>query len=90
MGIALFTIQSIIKSTDVEKTSTVQNPFIDLIVKQIESISALPDNKFNKDIYNETIYLIDEYYKPHPPQHPSEVIPQQKQAKHNKQVHFHR
>ena len=69
-AITFFTIRSLVTSSEVEKTSLIQNPFIELVVKKIDLISTLPDSKFNKDVYNEASYFIEEYLKPHPPQYP--------------------
>lgn len=40
------------------------------IQNKIDAISALPNSKFNKDIYDDILYVIDDKYKPHPPAYP--------------------
>lgn len=40
------------------------------IQNKIDAINSLPNSKFNKDIYDEILYLIDDKYKPHPPTYP--------------------
>src|SRR5690606_19044624 len=53
-----------------EKVISKNNSDVLLIQNKIDSIITLPNNRFNKDIYNEINYLIDDKSMPHPPKYP--------------------
>lgn len=68
--IGFFVIKSLGSTNEVEEILPPKNAFVERIQNKIDSIKAQPDNEFNKSIYNDITYLIDDHYKPHPPQYP--------------------
>lgn len=69
-AIAFFVIKSLGSTNELEEVLPPQNAFVERIQNEIDSIKAQPDSEFNKSIYNDITYLIDDHYKPHPPQYP--------------------
>ncbi|MBA6151524.1 hypothetical protein [Gelidibacter maritimus] len=68
--IAFFVINSLIPTPPPPEPPASENyPSVKLIDDKIDLIKTLPNNEFNKDIYDDIKYLIDDHYKPHPPQH---------------------
>jgi hypothetical protein len=50
--------------------SVPENPFTNYIKQRIDSLGALPDSRFSNETYVYLTYLIDDFYRPHPPQYP--------------------
>ncbi len=69
-AIAFFVIRAQVNPNKVKRVSLPKNQFTELIEKEIISLGKLPDSRFCKDAYNNIMFLIDDYYKPHPPQYP--------------------
>ena len=69
-AIAFFVIQSLVITDEVKEISLPKNQFTERIEKEIDLLGKLPDSKFCKDDYNEVMSLINDFYKPHPPQYP--------------------
>jgi hypothetical protein len=69
-AIVFFIIRSSVITSKAKQISSPKSQFTELIEKEIVALGNSPDNKFCKDKYNEVKYLIDDYYKPHPPQYP--------------------
>lgn len=55
---------------DIGNIPTIKTEFEDRIKKDIDSIRKMPLNRFNGDLYRNTLYLIDDYAKPNPPTYP--------------------
>ncbi|ESU22619.1 hypothetical protein FEDK69T_18750 [Flavobacterium enshiense DK69] len=68
--IALFVYKSSVSTEKRGLLAAPKNQFTERIEKEITELSKLPDNKFCKDTYDGVKFIIDDYYKPHPPQHP--------------------
>jgi hypothetical protein len=68
--IAFFVINSLEDTPEKAKVAAAGNQFRENIEKEITALRKLPNTKFSKDSYNGIKSLIDDYYKPHPPQHP--------------------
>jgi hypothetical protein len=68
--IALYIIRSLVIINKPIGISLPKNQFVERIEKGIDSVGKLPDSKFCKDTYDNVMFLIDDYYKPHPPQYP--------------------
>lgn len=69
-AIAFFVIKSLGTANEMDEIATSENPSVKLIENRIKAIETVPNDKFNKEIYNEVNYLIDDHYKPHPPKYP--------------------
>ncbi len=68
--ITYFVINSLEDTPEKDKVAPAGNQFRENIEKEITALSKLPNSKFCKDSYNGVKSLIDDYYKPHPPQYP--------------------
>jgi len=68
--IAVYVIGSLVTTNKLGKISTPKNQFTTRIEKDINALSNFLDNKFHKMEYDNINLLIDDYYKPHPPQYP--------------------
>lgn len=68
--IVFFVLSSIDVTKEPEKVISKKESDVLLIQNKIDSIITLPNNRFNKDIYNEINYLIDDKSMPHPPKYP--------------------
>jgi hypothetical protein len=69
-AIIFFVIKWLATTNEVDEIPASENTSTKLIDDKIDSIGTLQNNEFNKDIYNEIKYLIDDRYQPHPPQYP--------------------
>lgn len=69
-AIAFLIIRSSTTIDKVQEISLPKNESTILIEKNIDSLSKFPDSKFCRDSYDYIKYLIDDHYKPHPPQYP--------------------
>lgn len=69
-AIAFFVWKSQDEGQELPPITQSQNQFIPQIEQKINSISSLPNNEFNKEIYQEALDLIDLFYRPNPPQYP--------------------
>src|SRR5690554_2248911 len=69
-AIAFFVIKSLGSTNELEEIPPSKNAFVERIKNEIGSIKTHPNSEFNKSIYTDIKYLIDDHYKPHPPQHP--------------------
>jgi hypothetical protein len=61
--LSYFLIKSMGDIPEIDKIPPSNNTFIVRIENEISNLSALPDNKFCKDKYDEVKYYIDDYYK---------------------------
>ena len=68
--IAFFIIRSLATTVKPDEISSPINQFTGRIEQEIDSLGKLPDSKFCKDAYGNIKSLIDDFYKPHPPQYP--------------------
>lgn len=68
--IAFFVINSLEGTPTKPTVILAENQFRKKIESEITALSNLPNTKFCKDSYNGVNSLIDDYYKPHPPQYP--------------------
>ncbi len=68
--ISFFVINSLEITPEKDKVAPAGNQFRENIEKEITALSKLPNTEFCKDSYNGVKSLIDDYYKPHPPQYP--------------------
>jgi hypothetical protein len=46
-----------------EKEKTPENPFVSKIEQEIEQLKAKPDSKFSRDLYNEIVSHINDFYE---------------------------
>ncbi len=69
-SIAIFSIRSLVIMNKPKVIVLPKNLFTERIEKEIDSLEKLPESKFCKDAYDNVLFLIDDYYKPHPPQYP--------------------
>lgn len=61
--LSYFLLKSMGDIPEIDKVPPSNNTFIVRIENEISNLSALPDNKFCKDKYDEVKYYIDDYYK---------------------------
>lgn len=69
-AIGYFVVKSLGSTNEMEEVLPPKNAFVERIQNEINSIKAQSNSEFNKNIYNNVKYLIDDHYKPHPPQYP--------------------
>lgn len=69
-AIIFFVILSLATTNKLKEIPAAKNQFTERIEKEIDSLGKLPDSKFCKDTYDNVMFLIDDYFKPHPPQYP--------------------
>jgi hypothetical protein len=69
-AIAFFVIRSLVGIGKPGEISLPKNQFTERVEQEIDSLGNLPDSKFCKDAYDNIKSLIDNFYKPHPPQYP--------------------
>ncbi len=69
-AIIFFVIESLAKTKKLKEIPLPKNQFTERIEKEIDSLIRLPDSKFCKEDYDNIKFLIDDYYKPNPPQNP--------------------
>lgn len=70
VAVAIGVIMWITSLDDEKEIPLPKNQPTELIKQEIDSLGNLPDSKFCQDAYDNVRYLIDNFYKPHPPQHP--------------------
>jgi hypothetical protein len=70
VAIAFFVWKSKDEGQEPQPISESQNEFIPQIEQKINSISSLPNNEFNKEVYQEVLFEINEFSRPNPPQYP--------------------
>ena len=68
-AIGYFLYNNFVTNSDGE-IPPLKTEFEDRIKNDIDSIRKMPINRFNGDVYRETIYIINEYAKPQPPNYP--------------------
>ena len=67
--IGFFLIKSLVSTEGVRDIPLAENATTRRIEQEILLLGQLPNGKFCKDEYNHVKYLIDDAFKPHPPQH---------------------
>jgi hypothetical protein len=68
--IAFFVNKWLVDPIEKPSVALAENQFREKIAEDIKDLSNLPDNKFSKETYNSVKSLIEDFYKPHPPQYP--------------------
>jgi hypothetical protein len=68
--IAFFVNKSLVDPLEKPQVALAENQFRKNIAEEIIALSNLPDNKLSKATYNGVQSLIEDLYKPHPPQYP--------------------
>ena len=70
VAIAFFVIWSLIPHKLPISPPPPENQFTKRIEQEIDSLGKLLDSKFCRDAYDNVMFLISDYCKPHPPQYP--------------------
>lgn len=68
-AIGYFLYSNFVTNSD-GKIPPLKTGFEDRVKNDIDSIRKMPINRFNGDVYRNTLYIINEYAKPQPPNYP--------------------